>query len=180
MPSSRSRDAAGTPVILLSPRGPRFDQRHAERLSRLPEMILLTGHYEGVDERVHERLVSEELSLGDFVLSCGEIAAMAVIDATVRLLPGALSAESTAEESFSGNRLEYPQYTRPAIFRGWEVPPVLLSGHHAEIRRWRQNQALELTRKCRPDLLGVDELDKDLPPRYDVDKAGSTRIDRGD
>lgn len=157
---------AGTPVILLSPRGKRFAQAEARRLLSVPEIVLLSGHYEGVDERVHDRLVTEELSVGDFVLSCGELAAMLVTDATVRLLPGALAPRSAEEESFSAGMLEYPQYTRPASFRGWDVPAVLLSGHHAEIERWRRTRALELTRERRPDLLeAADALDRDGPPK---------------
>jgi tRNA (guanine37-N1)-methyltransferase len=145
--------AADTPIILLSPQGRRFDQRAAEELSRLPQFILVAGHYEGVDERVLDHLVTDELSIGDYVLSAGELAAMVVCDAAVRLLPGALASESTLEESFHEDLLEYPHYTRPATFRGWNVPEVLLSGHHAEIERWRRLQALRRTFLRRPDLL---------------------------
>jgi tRNA (guanine37-N1)-methyltransferase len=113
----------------------------------------VAGHYEGVDERVREHLVTEELSIGDYVLSSGELAAMVVADAAGRLVPGALAETSTLEESFSSGLLEYPQYTRPAEFRGWHVPEVLLSGHHGAIRAWRRAQALQVTAAVRPDLL---------------------------
>jgi tRNA (guanine37-N1)-methyltransferase len=141
------------PIVLLSPRGRRFDQTVVEKLAGKPEMVLIAGHYEGVDERVREHLVTDEISIGDYVLSCGEIAAMVVTDAVVRLLPGALRAGAAEEESFAGGLLEYPQYTRPAVFRGWAAPPVLLSGHHAEVARWRREQALLTTATRRPDLL---------------------------
>lgn len=144
---------AGTPIILLSPRGRQFTQPVARELAACPAFILIAGHYEGVDERVREHLATDELSIGDYVLSCGELAAMVVTDAAVRLLPGALAEGSADEESFSTGLLEYPQYTRPASFRGWDVPPVLLSGHHAEIDRWRREQSLTITRRLRPDLL---------------------------
>lgn len=149
---------AGTPVILLGPRGNRFDQAMAQELSRLSRFVLLAGHYEGVDARVREHLVTEEISIGDYVLSNGELAAMIVIDATVRLLPGALSHGSAEEESFSSGLLEYPQYTRPASFRGWDVPDVLLSGNHGEVERWRRREALRATLHHRPDLLDTAPL----------------------
>ncbi len=141
-------------VILLSPQGRLFEQAMAVELSTLPHLVLICGHYEGVDERVREHLVDDELSIGDYVLTGGELAAMVVVDAVTRLLPGVLGAgESTVEESHSSGLLEYPQYTRPAEFRGWRVPDILLSGNHAEIARWRHRQALERTRQRRPDLL---------------------------
>lgn len=146
-----------TPVILLTPQGRPFKQSSAEGLSRLSRFTLVCGHYEGVDERVREHLVTDEISIGDYVLSSGELAAMVVADAVARLVPGVLAAESTLEESFSGPLLEYPQYTRPAEFRGWKVPDVLLSGHHGEIARWRHEQALQRTREMRPDLLDGGE-----------------------
>lgn len=146
------------PIILLSPRGRRFDQQVARDLSGVGHFVLLAGHYEGVDERICSHLVTDELSLGDFVLSAGELAAMAVVDATVRLLPGALAEASIEEESFGRGLLEYPQYTRPASFRGWETPAVLLGGNHAEIARWRRKQALLTTVQRRPDLLVRAEL----------------------
>lgn len=147
-----------SPVILLSPQGRAFTQRVAEELCSLTRFTLVCGHYEGVDERVREHLVTDELSIGDYVLSSGELAAMVVADAVVRLTPGVIAAESTVEESFTGPLLEYPQYTRPAQFRGWTVPDVLLSGHHGEVARWRRDQALRRTMERRPDLLdeGID------------------------
>ena len=144
---------ARTPVVLLSPQGRRFTQRMAEEMARLPMFVLLAGHYEGVDERVREHLATEDLSIGDYVLSCGELAAMVVADATARLVPGAIAEDSIAEESFSTGLLEYPQYTRPASYRGWNVPDVLLSGHHGAVAQWRREQALRRTFLHRPDLL---------------------------
>ncbi len=141
------------PVILMSPRGRRFDQQVAAGLATLDRLVLIAGHYEGVDQRVIDELMTDELSIGDYVLSSGELAAMVVCDCVARLLPGALAEGSAADESFSQGLLEYPQYTRPATFRGTEVPPVLLSGHHGEVEKWRRERALELTRERRPDLL---------------------------
>ena len=143
----------GTPVIMLSPAGRRFTQRVAEDLSRLPRVALLCGHYEGFDERVRDLVVTDELSLGDYVLTGGELAAMTIIDATTRLLPGVIEATSLAEESHTSGVLEGPHYTRPLEFRGLTVPPVLLSGHHAKIARWRRREALRRTSRFRPDLL---------------------------
>jgi tRNA (guanine37-N1)-methyltransferase len=148
-------EAPPSPVILLSPQGQPFTQAVAQELARLPRFLLLCGRYEGVDERVREHLATRELSLGDFVLSGGEPAAWAVIDAVVRLLPGAVgSPESLESESHAQGLLEYPQYTRPAEFRGWRVPEVLLSGDHGAIARWRRRQSLSRTQERRPDLLG--------------------------
>lgn len=141
------------PIILMSPRGRRFDQSVAVELAGLERFALLAGHYEGVDERVREHLITDEISIGDFVLSSGELPAMVVCDAVVRLVPGALAEGSAEDESFTSGLLEYPQYTRPASFRGWEVPSVLLSGHHGEVARWRREQALLSTLQRRPDLL---------------------------
>ncbi len=141
------------PVILLSPQGRQFSQAVAEDLAGLQRFVLVCGHYEGVDERVREYLVTDEISIGDYILSSGELAAMIVADAVVRLVPGVIAAESTLEESFSHGLLEYPQYTRPAEFREYHVPEVLLSGHHGEIARWRHQQALRRTQERRPDLL---------------------------
>jgi tRNA (guanine37-N1)-methyltransferase len=139
--------------ILLSPRGERFSQATAERLAALPAIALVCGRYEGVDERVRD-FVDEEISIGDFVLSGGEIGALVLIDAVARLVPGALGcADSATDESFAGGLLEYPQYTRPPEFRGRAVPPVLLSGDHGEIARWRRREALRRTLQSRPDLL---------------------------
>jgi tRNA (guanine37-N1)-methyltransferase len=141
-------------VILMSPAGRVFSQRIAAELAARPHLILICGHYEGVDERVRQHLVTDEISIGDYVLTGGELAAMVVIDAVARLLPGVLGhAESAGDESHSSGLLEYPQYTRPPEFRGWPVPDRLLSGHHAEIRKWRRRQALELTAARRPDLM---------------------------
>lgn len=164
-----------TPIVLLSPRGRRFDQSIAQDFARREELVLIAGHYEGIDERVREHLVTDELSIGDYVLSCGEIAAMVVTDAAVRLLPGALREGAADEESFSAGLLEYPQYTRPAEFRGWEVPPVLLSGHHGEVARWRRLHSLLLTAERRPDLL--DRLDLSEADRAALQSAGY-QIDR--
>jgi tRNA (guanine37-N1)-methyltransferase len=143
--------------ILLTPQGRPFDQTTARRLAEAPRLLLICGHYEGFDERIVELLAPEEISLGDFVMSGGEPAALAVIDAVVRLLPGALGNEqAAADESFQENRLEYPQYTRPRDFGGRCVPEVLLSGNHAQIAAWRRAQAEERTRRRRPDLLQGD------------------------
>jgi tRNA (guanine37-N1)-methyltransferase len=139
--------------ILLTPQGSRFDQTAARRLAAKDTLLLFCGRYEGVDERVRP-LFDEEISIGDYVLSGGETAALVLIDAIGRLVPGVVgSAASLESESFSDGVLEYPQYTRPEVFRGMQVPPVLLSGHHAEIARWRRERALERTRQRRPDLV---------------------------
>ena len=146
--------AASRAVVLLSPRGRPFDQATAGRYASLDHLVLLCGRYEGIDERVREGVATEEVSLGDFVLTGGEVAALAVIEATVRLLPGALGDEGSAvSESFSQGIFDYPQYTRPAVVRGMAVPEVLLSGDHDRIRRWRKKEALRATRRLRPDLL---------------------------
>jgi tRNA (guanine37-N1)-methyltransferase len=143
-----------TRVILLSPAGRVFNQAIARELALLDDLLLVSGHYEGFDERVREQLADDELSIGDFVLTNGALPAMVIIDAVTRLLPGALGDEESAhEESFSHGLLEYPQYTRPAEFRGMKVPEVLLSGHHAEIARWRTEQSRRRTAERRPDLL---------------------------
>jgi tRNA (guanine37-N1)-methyltransferase len=144
----------GRAVVLLSPRGRRFDQRAAERVAALDRLVLLCGRYEGVDERVAETVATEELSLGDFVLTGGEVAALAVIEATVRLLPGALGDEESARaDSFADGILDFPHYTRPSEWRGQAVPEVLLSGDHGRVRRFRRQEALLATRERRPDLL---------------------------
>lgn len=146
-------------VILLSPQGCRLEQPRVAELARLPHLCLLCGRYEGVDERVGEGLVDEELSVGDYVLTGGELPAMVLVDAVTRLLPGALGGPGSAgEESFAGGLLEYPQYTRPREFRGRQVPEILLSGDHAAIRRWRRKQSLLRTAVRRPDLLSRAEL----------------------
>jgi tRNA (guanine37-N1)-methyltransferase len=141
------------PIILLSPQGRVFTQTVARELVAEPRVTLLCGHYEGVDERVREHLVTDELSIGDFVLTGGELAAMVIVDAVTRLLPGVLAPGSTEEESHTAGLLEYPQYTRPPAFRGWQVPDVLLSGNHAAIARWRRKESLRRTLLRRPDLL---------------------------
>lgn len=152
----------GTPdaVILLSPQGRRFCQAEAERLSRCSHLVFLCGRYEGIDERVTALVATDELSLGDFVVSGGELPALIVIDAVSRLIPGVVGDEqSVAQDSFSRGLLDYPQYTRPAEFEGVEVPPVLLSGHHGDVHRWRKRQALIRTLTRRPELLEQATLD---------------------
>jgi len=142
------------PIILLTPQGRLFSQQIAQELSKYSHLILICGHYEGVDERVRENLVTDEISIGDYVLSGGELAAMVVVDAVVRLLPGVLGSEaSPLDESHTTGLLEYPQYTRPAIYRGWSVPEILLSGNHAQINKWRYEQAILRTLERRPELL---------------------------
>lgn len=141
------------PIILLTPRGERFSQSMAHELASNERVTLIAGHYEGVDERVSEHLVTDCLSIGDYVLSGGETAAMVITEAIARLVPGAIDSESALEESFVTGLLEYPQYTRPSTFRGWTVPAVLLSGDHAQIKNWRIEAAVEGTHKARPDLL---------------------------
>ena len=141
-------------IVLMSPAGRRLDQELAKRLSQEPRLIIVSGHYEGVDHRIIEHLIDLEISIGDYVLTNGAIAAVVLVDAIVRLLPGALGHEqSAADDSFSEGVLEAPQYTRPAEFRDWKVPEVLLSGNHADIARWRKEQAVKRTRENRPDLL---------------------------
>jgi tRNA (guanine37-N1)-methyltransferase len=143
-----------TKVILLSPSGRKFTQAIARELAEQKDLLLVTGHYEGFDERVREMLADDELSIGDYVLTNGALPAMVVIDAVTRLLPGVLGDdESSHDESFSHGLLEYPHYTRPAEFRGWGVPEVLIGGNHAEVAKWRRAAALEKTKKNRPDLL---------------------------
>jgi tRNA (guanine37-N1)-methyltransferase len=141
-------------VVLLSPRGRRFDQAAAERYARLDRLVLLCGRYEGIDERVAASAATEEVSLGDFVLTGGEVAALAVAEATIRLIPGALGDdESASADSFSDGILDFPHYTRPAVVRGQAAPEVLLSGDHGRVRLWRRKEALRATRSRRPDLL---------------------------
>jgi tRNA (guanine37-N1)-methyltransferase len=144
-------------VILLTPQGQRFDQRKAIELSKEKRLILIAGRYEGFDERIRIGLDAEQISIGDYVLNGGELAAMVVIDAVVRLLPGALGDEDSAkDDSFSQGLLEYPQYTRPEVFRSMKVPDILLSGDHAKIAKWRREQATERTKQWRPDLLRTE------------------------
>ncbi|NQS99915.1 MAG: tRNA (guanosine(37)-N1)-methyltransferase TrmD [Candidatus Omnitrophica bacterium] len=151
-----------TRVILLTPQGKQLDQRLAKRLSKLKHLVLICGHYEGIDQRVHERLVTDEISIGDYVLTCGELPAMVLVDSVVRLIPKVLGKlESTEVESFSQGLLEYPQYTRPAVYRKMRVPKVLLSGNHKLIDKWRKEKALEITRKKRPDLMADERRRRD-------------------
>jgi tRNA (guanine37-N1)-methyltransferase len=148
-----------TPVVLLTPQGYPFSQKIAWKLSEHPHLILLCGRYEGVDERIREHLVTEEISIGDYVISGGELAAMVVVDAIVRLLPGVLGSEDSPEDdSHNTGLLEYPHYTRPPVFRDWSVPDVLLSGNHSRIAAWRREQSIIRTLERRPDLLNQAEL----------------------
>jgi tRNA (guanine37-N1)-methyltransferase len=158
------RARRGTPdaVILMSPAGERFTQQGAKRLATLGHIVLLCGRYEGIDERVREALATEEISIGDYVLSGGEVPALVVIDAVARLRPGVVGDDQSVEaDSFTRGLLDYPHYTRPAEYEGRPVPEVLLSGHHAEIRRWRRETALQRTQERRPDLLATAALDAD-------------------
>jgi tRNA (guanine37-N1)-methyltransferase len=144
----------GTRVVLMTPQGRKFDQRLAEAYSRERHLLLVAGHYEGVDQRVADHLVDDEISIGDYVLTNGALAALVVTDAIVRLIPGVLGDhESASQDSFSSGILDYPHYTRPENFRGWKVPDVLLSGNHALIEAWRKQRALEITKQRRPDLI---------------------------
>jgi tRNA (guanine37-N1)-methyltransferase len=146
--------AQRTLVLLMTPQGELFCQRMASELARESHLIMICGHYEGVDERIREHLVTRQISIGDYVLTGGELPALVVLDALARLIPGVLGADQSAvEESFAAGLLEYPQYTRPAEFRGWRAPEILLSGHHAEIAKWRRARSLERTLERRPDLL---------------------------
>jgi len=150
----KSLGASEIPIILLTPQGRLFSQEIAQELAHHPHLMLICGHYEGIDERVHEHLVTDEISIGDYVLSGGELAAMVMVDTIVRLIPGVLgSPMSLNSDSFSDGLLEYPQYTRPQTYQAWSVPSILFSGNHAEIARWRHHQAILRTAKRRPDLL---------------------------
>ncbi len=147
------------PIILLTPQGRLFSQQIAEELSGYRHLVLICGHYEGVDERVREHLITDEISIGDYVLTGGELPAMVVIDAVLRLLPGVLGSEaSPLDDSHASGLLEYPQYTRPTVYRGWPVPEILLSGDHARIAKWRREQAIRRTLQRRPELLEKAEL----------------------
>ena len=149
-------------VILTTPQGRRFSHAEALRFSRMERLIIICGRYEGVDERVAEALVTDEISIGDYVLTGGELPALVVVDAVVRLVPGVVGdEESVAADSFVDGLLDYPHYTRPAEFKGMKVPDVLLSGHHAEIQRWRREQQLRRTEERRPDLIRRQELNKE-------------------
>jgi tRNA (guanine37-N1)-methyltransferase len=170
------------PVVLLTPQGRPFTQRVAEELVQHPRLALLCGRYEGVDERVRSHLVTEQISVGDYVLTGGELPALILIDALSRLIPGVLGdPDGAADDSHATGLLEYPHYTRPPEFRGWGIPPVLLSGNHAQINRWRREQALLRTLRQRPDMLEKADLsDKDrkflekiqrgeIPPEHQID-----------
>lgn len=161
-------------IILMCPQGERFTQSKAEELALEEELIFLCGHYEGYDERIREHLVTDEISIGDFILTGGELGAMTVIDSVVRLLPGVLgNRESSVQDSFSTGLLEHPHYTRPAEYRGMKVPDVLLSGNHANIEKWRQEQSLFRTWSRRPDLLStleLSEVDTNLINQWEKDK----------
>ncbi len=147
------------PIVLLTPQGERFCQKIAEEMALCPQLLLVCGHYEGVDERVRTKLVSREVSIGDYILTGGELSAMVLVDAVSRLVPGVLgNSDSAGADSFSMGLLEYPHYTRPAEYRGWKVPAVLLSGNHREIELWRRRESLQRTLKRRPDLLTGREL----------------------
>jgi tRNA (guanine37-N1)-methyltransferase len=149
----------GVPTVLMTPQGRRFDQRIAEDYSELSDIVIICGRYEGVDERVRQNLVTDELSIGDYVLGGGELAAMVVIDAVARLIPGVVgSAESPANDSYTTGLLQHPLYTRPSEYRGMEAPDVLLSGHHAEIAKWHRRETLRRTLERRPDLLESADL----------------------
>ena len=161
-PLSDPAPASNIPIILLTPQGRVFNQRIAEELSRHERIVLLCGRYEGIDERIREHLVTDEISIGDYVLTGGELPALMIIDAVSRLLPGVLGDPTGAEDdSHSMGLLEYPHYTKPPKFRGWKVPDVLASGNHAKINKWRREQALTRTFNKRPDMLEKAELSKD-------------------
>jgi tRNA (guanine37-N1)-methyltransferase len=154
-------------VILTGPRGEQFKQATARELSHKQHLIFISGHYEGVDERVCEALIDREMSIGDYVLTSGNLAAMVMIDAAVRLLPGVLgSPESEIDESFSNGLLEYPQYTRPPDFKGMKVPEILLSGDHGAIEKWRHEESLKATRKQRPDLYDAYNREHDIKTKF--------------
>ena len=154
----KSLDSKDTKVIYMSPQGQKLNQKKVVELSKEKHIILLCGHYEGIDQRVIDEIVDEEISIGDYVLTGGELPAMIVIDSVSRYIEGVLKDDSTKEESFSEGLLEYPQYTRPEVFNGKQVPEVLLSGHHENIDKWRREQSLINTKKKRPDLLENIEL----------------------
>jgi tRNA (guanine37-N1)-methyltransferase len=154
---------SGSPVVLLTPQGKPFTQAHAQRLASEPLLTLLCGRYEGVDERVRQHLATEELSIGDYVLTGGELPALVVVDAVIRLLPGAMghAPEAIQDDTHTSGLVQYPQYTRPAQFNSWLVPDVLLAGDHAQVARWRRHEALRRTLERRPDLLATAPLSND-------------------
>ena len=174
----------GKRIIYLTPAGRRYTQAAAAELAREQEMTLLCGRYEGIDQRILDSYVTDEVSIGDYVLSGGEVAAMAVVDAVVRLVPGVITGESLEEESFAQGLLEYPHYTRPEEFRGMRVPQILLSGHHAKIRRWRLAKSIEKTMKNRPELLESDGLSAEARKlvaqiKREGDDHGRAEVTRG-
>ena len=174
------KDEAGeVPVILLTPQGRLFSQSVAKELSAYRHLVLICGHYEGVDERVREHLATDEISIGDYVLTGGEIPAMVVVDAVVRLLPGVLGSEdSSLDDSHVSGLLEYPQYTRPADYRGWSVPEVLLSGNHAQIAKWRREQIIRRTLERRPELISKANLgleDKQIVERLTTKRSQANK-----
>ena len=176
---SEIRETRGTPdsVVVLSPQGRTFTQAEAERLGRLEHIVLLCGRYEGMDERVRDMVATEEISIGDYVLSGGELAALVVVDAVSRLVPGVVGDEqSVAQDSFSRGLLDYPHYTRPAEIAGHRVPDVLLSGHHADVRRWRRKAALVRTLDRRPELITTATLDEE--ERALLDEIRRERFER--
>ncbi|MBR1847580.1 MAG: tRNA (guanosine(37)-N1)-methyltransferase TrmD, partial [Bacilli bacterium] len=169
----------GTHVILMSPRGKTFDQNMAKRFAKLDDLMIVCGHYEGIDERVND-YVDELVSIGDYILTGGEIPAMAISDSVIRLLEGAITRDSLEEESFDNNLLEYPQYTEPFDYEGSTVPPILYSGNHGAIAKWRRKKSLLLTRELRPDLFEkltlskqdkklLDEADSGVTPKWELD-----------
>ncbi len=162
-----------TRILVMSAGGRLFNQSLAEELAQASRVAIVCGRYEGIDDRAVQILGAEEMSIGDYVLTGGELAAAVVIDAVTRLLPGVIDAASTAEESHRDGLVEYPQFTRPPDFRGLEVPAVLLSGHHAEIARWRRDQAIRRTARLRPDLLDVESLSPEERELADRESAGS-------
>ena len=174
--SIKDKLSENSPVLYMSPQGRIFDQKMAEKLSKLDDIVILCGHYEGVDERIIEEIVTDEVSIGDFVLTGGELPAMSIIDSVSRLISGVLNKEeSHMDESFSNGLLEYPQYTRPPVFNGREVPEILTSGNHGKVDEWRHQKALERTLKKRPELLETAELSKKdveyldkLKEKYDI------------
>jgi tRNA (guanine37-N1)-methyltransferase len=169
------------PVVLMTPQGRPFTQSIAEELAGYRHLVLISGHYEGIDERVREHLATDEISIGDYVLTGGELPAMVVVDAVLRLIPGVLGSEdSSLDDSHTGGLLEYPQYTRPAEYRGWKVPEVLLSGNHAQIAKWRREQIIRRTLERRPELLDKAALgleDKKLVKRLTAGRS-QVNIDR--
>lgn len=179
-------------AVLLTPQGRSFSHQIAQELSARPHLLLICGHYEGVDERVIEHLVDDEISIGDYLLTGGELAAMVIVDAVARLIPGVLGSDKANEEdSHAWGLLEYPQYTRPRVYQGHEVPPILLSGDHAAIARWRREQAIQRTQRRRPDLLQKatsqraeaetkTEIETEKPPNPTPENQGSFTMPQGD